>query len=290
MSSSRLVAVTALYVAACNQVFGIDPTTAKLPIDAQYFDAPLDAPFACPPIGTTPRFSSLLHQPILQPCSDYTLDLIGGAIALCNASPALGISEGARDASMAMANGFIDPTGSFAYPRVTPEGDEVVLTKSFGRSVPGEIHVFERQGIGWNHAYQVVASFAFQPGVRIGTPTAGPVRRIMIIDRGTVYELSFGGDGVAAVLDQYTPGALGLTNLANAPNLSPDGLRLTMTGTIAGEQIVRTVFSDRMTLGERFRLADPIVAFANASDSFMTADCARIYFSAVASVLYVQRE
>src|SRR5690349_8436389 len=64
-----LVGLAAL--CGCNQILGLSPTQALPPVDAQYFDAPADAPFSCPPIGTAPHFSRVLHQ-IQQDCTDFT--------------------------------------------------------------------------------------------------------------------------------------------------------------------------------------------------------------------------
>ena len=58
-----------LFVCGCNQVFGLRETVA---IDAQQFDAPLDAPYACPAIGLQPAFGKILHQSIPKNCVSYT--------------------------------------------------------------------------------------------------------------------------------------------------------------------------------------------------------------------------
>ena len=49
----------------CNQVFGLRETQ---PIDAQQFDAAIDAPYACPPPGTQPAFAASLQQVIAKYC------------------------------------------------------------------------------------------------------------------------------------------------------------------------------------------------------------------------------
>lgn len=56
-----------LVLAGCNAVFGIKDTRQY---DAAYFDAPPDAPFACPALGgPAPTFSPVLHQDVIQDCS-----------------------------------------------------------------------------------------------------------------------------------------------------------------------------------------------------------------------------
>ena len=75
----RLV-ITVLLLGACDRALGIKAT--------QLWDAtPPDAPFACPPIGTTPRFSPGIHQ-LPQSCDHYVTTPGGLAMARC----ALGVS------------------------------------------------------------------------------------------------------------------------------------------------------------------------------------------------------
>src|SRR4051794_34587507 len=82
-------------LAACNQVFGVHDTVSAGPA---FYDAGIDAPFACPPIGgSPPQFSAFLHQDFVQDCADYSI-AGGRATALCSdATSATSINEGARD-------------------------------------------------------------------------------------------------------------------------------------------------------------------------------------------------
>lgn len=42
---------------ACNQAFGLHQTQQQPSADARFLDAPIDAPYSCPPIGTAPQWS-----------------------------------------------------------------------------------------------------------------------------------------------------------------------------------------------------------------------------------------
>ncbi len=95
--------------------------------------------------------------------------------------------------------------------------------------------------------------------------------------------------GTATVHDTYSATDLGLSSMANAPNLSPDGLRLVMPAISLTGSLQRVVCSDRPSTDARFRPADELDAVAFVGDPFVTSDCGRIYFSAVKSVLFVQR-
>src|SRR5512143_2261526 len=92
--------ITLLALCACNQVFDLRPTKS---VDAKhdFFDAPLDAPYACPATGETPAFGSLFHQVILQNCKDYEPSQAKQTgIALCDDGQYTGnylLSEGPLD-------------------------------------------------------------------------------------------------------------------------------------------------------------------------------------------------
>ncbi|HSD85902.1 MAG TPA: hypothetical protein VLB44_00250 [Kofleriaceae bacterium] len=137
---------------------------------------------------------------------------------------------------------------------------------------------------------QVHAPIALPAAVRIGTPSAGPTRRMFILEGTNIDELEIDATGVATVHDSFTPADLGLTFIANAPNLTPDGLHLVAAGIVTGDIWQRVVYSDRPDLASRFRTADLIPGVALVNDPFLTADCGRIYFSAVTSVMFVQRD
>src|SRR5689334_19586163 len=92
-----------LLLVGCNQVYGLDPTRAS---DAAYFDAPIDAPYACPPIGTPPRFSRSFAQVVAQNCNNYTVSISGRALARCAFAGDQRIAEGAIGERLEIAPGF----------------------------------------------------------------------------------------------------------------------------------------------------------------------------------------
>ena len=72
--------VLVLLLCGCNQVFGLQETGQ---LDAAFFDAPADAPYACPPLGTAPRFAPQLTQFLVQRCDGYSGVTSGRAGASC---------------------------------------------------------------------------------------------------------------------------------------------------------------------------------------------------------------
>ena len=129
-----------LALGACNQVFGLAPTTALPPIDAQQFDAPADAPYACPPLGQQPTFSAFFHQIISTgDCVGYSLSApaMDLAIAMCVDSIAGAMSVRVNQGPIDMSLGdtqLISSGGPFDYASavVAPEGDQLWVNRNGG--------------------------------------------------------------------------------------------------------------------------------------------------------------
>jgi hypothetical protein len=96
----RGLALVLVLGAGCNEVLGLSSTRA---IDAGFYDAQIDAPFACPPTGTTPRFSRLLHQAVVQPVFEYTTS---SATMRAVGRDTSGVVEGPIDEVMTKASGL----------------------------------------------------------------------------------------------------------------------------------------------------------------------------------------
>src|SRR5512140_1317532 len=111
----RLVAgVVAL--CACNQVLGLHGVSER---DA----TPIDAPFACPPIGTAPRFSPLIHQYSSQNCFGLVRLSSGFAMASCETPNFLAqVSESHDDGPLEPTNLVSTPSSEFDRPRPSPDG------------------------------------------------------------------------------------------------------------------------------------------------------------------------
>lgn len=88
-------------------------------IDAQQFDAPQDAPYRCPQIGTTPQFSPLVHQILVADCTDYSTSTSAGlATGFCPTKKTIGL--GPIDQPLASIES-LGPTGS-SIPAWFPRG------------------------------------------------------------------------------------------------------------------------------------------------------------------------
>ncbi len=280
--------VASVLLAGCTQVFGLAPTEQQPVTDAAFFDAPADAPFACPPIGETPQFSRVLNQTV-QSCSEYSTTTNGRGAAVCT-EPVNQIAEGPFDGLLTPVAG-LEQTAELHldFVRYAPEGDELFVRSWNQSTVIGRIRAFRRVDDSFVAAYDVVL-----PGqttdsfVRFGTPSRGPRRRMMVRNRTDVYqEIELDATGASELIGNYVAADLGLTSITpSPPNLTPDGLRMVFSGGVSKAQGVQ--YSDRASLADRFR---PVTGLdiPTSPTPFLTADCARVYFSQIGYVFWVQR-
>lgn len=280
----------------CNRIFGLEPTVAT---DAAFFDAPADAPFACPTIGTVPEFSRAVQQQVIQDCSYYTLagDL---AVAQCE-EPMRGLAQGTASASTLAPIPELpispdDTYGSYE-PHLAPDGD-VLLVRGVhvGASPEDTLELWSPNGTTWTKRVTLTppATLSWSSYMRIGAPTRGPDRRVMLTPGSTdntLRELAIDPSGATRLLGTYTSAELGVVflNTINA-NLSGDGLRLVLSAVPTATSSPKALYSDRASLADRFHKLVPLVGVPAATDLVMNEDCSRVYFSAASSVFYELRQ
>lgn len=281
--------VALVVLCACNPLFGLDRTTQAPPIDAQYFDAGLDAPFTCwAPHADPPMFSTSLHE-VIQPtqCSEYTV-AGGWATALCfdPETHMTEISEGAIDAPLTSVAALAPTAGtSFDTPRQAPEGSLVFLRRTMAAA--RSIVAYRREAGVWTSAFTVVPPLGtFE---RFGTPSAGPKRRMMIVG-GTALmrEVEIDNAGTMTDVRVYDGTNFPFNGLPQPPNLSADGLRMIVYGGIDNAYAMYVL--DRERLDQAFQHR-PLV-MPTVYDAFLTSDCGRIYFSdgGLGKMFYLRRE
>lgn len=279
----RLVVVLAA-LAGCNSVYDLRETAPLPPIDAQYFDAPPDAPFACPPTGETPQFSRVLNQ-VIQNCAELSTSTTGRAVAYCR-EPVVQIAEGPTDEALVPIPELVEvPPLHVDLVRYAPEGDELWVRIWHQNTVVGRIAIYRREGTTVVHSHDVTSpSGTFDSFVRFGAPSAGPVRRVMIRNGSqAMQEIEVDSTGASTVIDTYEATDLGVATLGIPGNISPDGLRYVFN---AGTS---TYYADRASISERFSPGRELVNVPINPAPFMTADCGRLYFTAVGYVFWVQR-
>jgi hypothetical protein len=283
------VCVSAVVVTACNQIFDLKPTQS---VDAahEFFDAPIDAPFACPPLGASPQFGSVFHQVVLQNCKDYTISAERQvAMALCdpgNGEYRYDLTQGPIDGPLAIVPGFADPAWDLQFMRLSPDGDKLFLLYYSTTLFMYQIRAFHFDGAAWQRDpdLAMLSSYA-----EFSAATAKPNRRAMLTDTSSrLAELVEDDTGKWVVAAVHPPAELGL-GVAGAPKLSADGLRILVTGVVASGGGEHVYYSARASVVDPFPPATQLLGVPNVRDAYMTEDCGRVYFSGLESIFYVQR-
>lgn len=285
--------VALLSMGACNWIYGLDGTKLEPVPDAAYFDAPADAPFTCPPPGGSPVFSRLLHQ-IPQTCSYYeTSAATGRATAMCSDGVTSGIAIGPADGTLTRVPMF-EQIGAnrLDLPHLAPEGDQLFVRNWNTGTLTSKLRVYAIAGDTFTMSHEVtIAGVTFDTSMKFGRPSAGPVRRMFFHNSGVspLAELSVEPSGAARQVRTYTPAQLGVETVFAPPSLSADGLRIVFAGgTSMGSKLY---YAARPSIDEPFVPgAAHIADLAYNVDPFLTEDCGRLYFSAIASVFWIQQQ
>jgi hypothetical protein len=287
----RLAILVAL--AGCNQVFGVGPTTLPPP------DA---LPTGCPAIGTPPQFSNKFDQVIDESCGDYIPSAVTGiALAHCSDIASSYIAVGPIDQPLAAVDVPADPVVNVERPRLLPEGDGAYIVLN-NYDANNDDKFAEYRPIDATH-WAFVADLNMPAAIfsgstlptYLGAPTRAPNRHVFVSGGGlndidyTFHELALAGDGTWLEPGApYIDGDLVASGLLEAPNLTPDGLRMVFRGYAASGE-VGIFYADRQTIDDRFTSATILTGVPAASDAYMTEDCTRIYFTGLGSIFYVRQ-
>jgi hypothetical protein len=298
-------AIVLMSVAACNAVFGIRDTKQT---DAAYFDAPVDAPFACPGFGSALEMSGQLHQEFQQECLDYHVSATGLAAGMCYAG-----RDGASATGYVLAIGTIgggplvataglpdyyktyqQPTAFDQYSYLFPSPD--------GTHVYSQMQHYDYTSMTTTYVTnrftkQADSSWLLTDTLPIGsfgmdsTVFHGPTGdRFLHMDAqtGTIVEWSEDGAGGWTAGSSHLVTEMGVTGVG-VLSLTSDGLRMTFQGTMTGELSQRPLYTDRADVSSWFRPAVPLVGAPYDSAIQLTDDCARLYTTGLGAVFSMQQ-
>ncbi|MDB4958239.1 MAG: hypothetical protein JWO36_5808 [Myxococcales bacterium] len=275
-------AAVLLAVSGCNAAFGLRETRE---LDAQQFDAPLDAPYQCPPSGTLLRFSHQVHQVSDQPCSSYTESTVTGlAVAECVDGLVVRISQRPIGGVFSPIPELPAATSDFDFgnPRLSVEGD-LLLVQTFDLTATvSAVRVYHRQSSGsWLRGDDLPVP---QYGV-VGSPSSGPKHHVLYAVSNDLLEFVDDGTGTWTQMPTHMGATLGLT-VPRITWLSPDGLRVLISGSRpATPNTIEIMEADRMAITDPFGVAITLEV-PGILDPFVSADCSRLYMSSLHAIFY----
>jgi hypothetical protein len=269
----RAASSLVLLLVGCNEVYGLDSTIRR---DAAFFDAGIDAPHQCPPIGTPPRFSQRFRQVVTQSCRDFVVARTGRTLAFCRIDSLFTIGEGMLGQPMTPARGFDLPGTDYFFPRLSPDGETAILRMTIPAGTY-ELGVFARGATAWE-----LRSRFTVPDMRV-TSAITTNRHLIVATSTHLQELVDDGAGFRD-LQVHTFAALGLDALQDQIQLTADGLRLLVYGRRAGATTFQLLYADRANDTAPFSPFVPMPDLDFLFDGFMTEDCAHMYFSGLSQI------
>lgn len=273
------VAALVLLATGCNAVFGIERT--ELP--------PPDAlPSTCPALGSAPHYSGTFHQLVIEDCSDYSPSFAANvAMGVC-----YGGSLYSGQLDMPLTPLKVSALGSevnLRAPRVLPEGNVAFIDNNNFDFNNGDLFAeYDAAGTTWNLVGDTGIPHGTDLGAYIGAVTRAPNRHLMWTNGkdGSLHELVQSAS--TTWTEAPTTAALGLPEVYDPANLTPDGLHLIVhVTTTAGSAIY---YSARASIDDAFPPAVALTGVPEAvTDPVMTEDCTRVYFTGVARLFYVEQ-
>jgi hypothetical protein len=278
----RWIGVLAL--CACNRIFG---TVAVGETDARVFDAPLDAPPQCPPLGTPPRFSSVIHEVIAQNCSGYVASATTNvALAHCSIGNQWGIFGGPIDQPLALVPELPAETSEYilSEPRISPEGDLLLFnTFDLGATLAG-YHAYTSSPSGW-----IAGPDLPLPGFGLmSVPSRGPDHRMIFYDASGGQEWSENPATRTWSMLRSVPLTTG--SATHTVWLSADALWLVEYEASHDSTGAHMFYAARATRDEAFGAFIPLTGMPPNADPFITEDCGRVYMASVQAIFYAQAE
>src|SRR6185295_6205449 len=113
-----------------------------------------------------------------------------------------------------------------------------------------DIAIYKPVGGDWQQTGKLNMPFPFFSYGTLGAPSRGPMHRMLVHSvENALHELEFDADGNTKEVAVFTAAELGLGAVDQAASLTPDGLRIVSRAIGGG---IRTMYSDRATLSDRF--------------------------------------
>jgi hypothetical protein len=283
------VAPALAVLAGCNWVYGSDRvSTLSTPnIDAQYFDAPIDAPPMCG--SGAPQFKQELNEVIVPSnCQHFSVSDNGMVVAICQPTLFMNLFAGMAtdpDGLQLMVND-LPSDGQPTQVRIAPEGDFALI--QIYRAFDDDFYHAVRVDPATNIWHDLGPITAIDPHMTsfLSTPTRGPDRHLLTwsLDSGFTEYLGDGVDWTAQV-PYISPG---FGSISNAFGLTPDGLRLVAQAGV-NNSAPSARYGVRTDMSQPFMTSTPLPEPASIQEPYLTEDCGKLYFFGLERVLYVKQ-
>ena len=283
------MALVLTVLVGCNWIYGNDrvSTTQTRNPDAQFFDAPLDAPPMCG--SGAPAFKQELFEVIVpNNCQHFSVSENGVVVAICQPTSFMTLYTATVGDSngLAMMTSDLPTDGQPVAIRIAPEGDFALV--QWFRSFNDDFYHAVRLDPATNVWHDLGPIAAIDPHTTafISTPTRGPARHVIAWSLiGGFTELI--GDGVdwTAQPSYISPG---FSSINNAFGLTADGLRIVAIAAEGGG-IPSARYGSRTDMSQPFMTSTPLAEPASILEPYLTEDCGKFFFFGLDRVLYVKQ-
>lgn len=277
----RWVVIACAFACACNRVFDLGEV---IPRDAQFFDGLGDAAHLCPPPGTMPEFSPIVHQAISQDCRGYTIAAdTGVAVARCHDPDGyFDVYQAGVDRQLVRSTGAFPvqtPDLSIDNPKLSPEGDLLIVPTFDLTNIVSTYRTYHPAPDGsWIRG----ADLNLPQFGGFSVPSRGPDRHVIYYDGSTTAQEWH--DGGTTTWTHVRDVAFASNNVRGVW-LSPDGLRLLAATAPNAATTLVMMYADRQAITDPFGTTAPI-PLPGSDDAFITEDCTRLYMSSVHTIFY----
>jgi hypothetical protein len=240
---------------------------------------------------TTPHF-----------CTSYTVNRMGTeATAVCyddTSAFASSLVEGVPDQPLMTVSGFPLPAQNGFSPRLVPSGDQLIgveISVADNQTV-FLFHVYQRDDPGNPFSTWTQVSDLNVPSTAAASTLSMAPHPHMLSSPNQSFDTAFtelaeSDNGTWTTVKTHSTSELGILEMSGFDfYLSPDGLRVIFEAAIGSQSDWYTLYSDRPSISDRFRAAEVLSGVPAGFGPFMTADCSRVYFFGLGTILYVEAE
>jgi hypothetical protein len=279
------VAIAFGLLVGCNSVFGNDQVASAPPIDARFFDAPIDAPPACPSSGAPMFRTGLFQVPAPNLCSDFSIAENGTLMAVCPGSTAMVLYTGTVADGLQPAAHDLPAVAQPIDVRLAPEGD-LAIVQVYMPGVGRETHALRFDPVA--SLWHDLGTFTIRLGF-VSTPTrAAPDRHMLLYDVTDDQFFDYVGDNNTWT-EQPPYTTTGFHSVNSPFALTPDGLRIVANASPMSGGFPVLLYGTRPDLESPFLDSSSVDEASSILQPALSEDCGELYFIGLDRILYVKQ-